>query len=101
MEHLDSNNKNKAKNWLYRFLKIKNRIPDCEADSFGRETPRNSFRRSLKKMHTRVKSCMFPQKPNTKRPCTITEIPCTSRVVAEQIEAEDDDLGTHNYLFIE
>lgn len=100
MEHSDSNNKNKAKNWLYRFLKIKNRIPDCEADSFGREIPHNSIRRSLKKMHSRVKSCMFPQKQNTKSSFTIAETPCTSRVVVEQVEAEDEDLGRHITIFI-
>ncbi|EFA00463.1 suppressor of cytokine signaling 6 [Tribolium castaneum] len=85
-------NKNKAKNWLHRFLKLKNRFQersDFDSDVYtkqGFEPPeskshRSSFRRSLKKMHTRVKSCMFSQENATpKRPVTISEVPCTSRI---------------------
>lgn len=86
-------NKKKAKNWLHRFLRMKNRfqdrssVSDIDPDMYRKQsfenpdpkTHRNSFRRSLKKMHTRVKSCMFSQDAIPKRPVTITEVPCTSR----------------------
>ncbi|RZC38975.1 SH2 and/or SOCS box domain containing protein [Asbolus verrucosus] len=99
MDHPESN-KNKAKNWLYRFLKIKNRLhdrPELDPEVYNRdvvlravESPeatnctrtRSSFRRSLKKMHTRVKSCMFPQKPTmSTHYTTIGEIPCSSTIL--------------------
>jgi suppressor of cytokine signaling 7 len=94
MDHPESN-KNKAKNWLYRFLKIKRSLQDRSSISevdpsiYRREvlehsesrSHRHSFRRSftLKRWHTKVKSCMFPQEaPTPKRPVTISEAPCTS-----------------------
>ncbi|XP_044269702.1 suppressor of cytokine signaling 6 [Tribolium madens] len=93
-------NKTKAKNWLHRFLKIKNRfqerssMSDFDSDVYKKQgfenseskSHRNSFRRSLKKMHTRVKSCMFSQESTTaKRPMTISELPCTSRILEPTI----------------
>lgn len=79
---------------MHRIFKMKSRLQDRSnrSDSDGEtfiegveiRPHRNSFRRSLKKMHTRVKSCMFSQEVVTpKRPVTISEVPCTSSRVIQ------------------
>lgn len=71
----------KAKTWLHRLLTLRLNDEDTEIYLRRYDSPsfhRSSFRRSLKKMHSRVKSCMFPQEVAMKRPITITEIPCSS-----------------------
>lgn len=106
-------NKNGAKNFLYRLLKKKQRPTDSPAESaktedhpketpilenpnFGCTRTRSSFRKNLKKMHTRVKSCVFPQKSQNCRQLDIpssssmTELerppPVPPRVIAVQLE---------------